>query len=38
MWLLGKVLEAVKRAAKHHGIHHQRFIRQALENALSARK
>lgn len=38
MRLPGELLEAVKRAAKRHGVPYQRFIRQTLENALASHK
>ena len=38
MRLPGELLAAVKRAAAHKSVPYQRFIRQALENALSYRK
>jgi predicted DNA binding CopG/RHH family protein len=34
----GQLLDAVKVAAKRRGVPYQRFIRQALERALSAEK
>ena len=34
----GELLAAVKRAAKRSAVPYQRFIRQALEDALSSRK
>jgi predicted DNA binding CopG/RHH family protein len=37
MRLPGELLSAVKRAAKQRGVPYQRFIRQALEEALSDR-
>lgn len=38
MRLPGELLDAVKRAADRAGVPYQRFIRQALEQALSSRK
>lgn len=38
MRIPGQLLDAVKVAAKRQGVPYQRFIRQALEQALSARK
>ena len=38
MRLPGALLAAVKRAAAHRSVPYQRFIRQALENALVPRK
>ena len=38
MRLPGELLAAVKRAAERSGIPYQRFIRQALEHALTSRK
>ena len=38
MRLPGQLLDAVKVAAKRRGVPYQRFIRQALERALSTEK
>lgn len=38
MRLPGKLLAAVKRAAAHRSVPYQRFIRQALEDALTSKK
>ena len=38
MRLPGELLAAVKRAAARHAVPYQRFIRQALEQALTERK
>ena len=34
----GQLLDAIKRAAQRRGVPYQRFIRQALEKALSERR